>query len=118
MSDYHNERDVKQAVRKLLTFHRWEWWMPANNGYGASGTHDFLAVRCGRLLTIETKFGKNTPTAQQHMFARKMRGAGAFSFMVDEHRLGALDAWLTAEGTGTLEPDDLVTRSLMKGIGD
>lgn len=113
-----NESDVKKAVKKLLTARDWEWWMPANNGYGVSGVHDFNALKRGLFLTVETKFGKNTPTAQQHAFARKVRVGGGLSFMVNEDRLILLQNWLLARDTA---PDSnlyhAATAALSSGIG-
>lgn len=113
-----NESDVKSRVKKLLTEYNWQWWMPANNGYGVAGVHDFNCVRHGLLLTIETKFGKNTPTAQQHAFARKIRLGGGLSFMVNEERLVLLGNWLLVFDTDRdSNLYQAATAALSSGVG-
>lgn len=96
MPTFHTEADVKKAVKKLLDKHDWFWWMPASNGYGRSGTSDILALRNGVFLAIETKFDKRKPTAMQIGFLNSIRQEDGFAFVVNEHRLDSLAAWLSA----------------------
>jgi len=61
-----NEGDVKKAVRKVLnSVDKCYYFMPSANGYGRSGIPDFIGQVNGHFFGIETKFGKNEPTANQ-----------------------------------------------------
>lgn len=61
-----NEGDVKKAVRKVLdSVDQCYYFMPPANGYGRSGIPDFIGQVNGQFFGIETKFGKNEPTANQ-----------------------------------------------------
>jgi hypothetical protein len=88
------ERDVKKAVRALLTKHAWFHWMPPSNAFGRSGIADINAVKNGLFLAIETKVGKNLPTPQQRVFLQHVHDVGGYAFMVNESRVDALAAWL------------------------
>jgi|TARA_R110002153_G_scaffold96771_3_gene231230 hypothetical protein len=63
-----NEKDVKKAVKKVLDEYKeagmW-YFMPPANGYGRSGIPDFIGCYKGNMFGVETKFGKNEPTANQ-----------------------------------------------------
>jgi hypothetical protein len=63
-----NEKDVKKAVKKVLDGYKeagmW-YFMPPANGYGRSGIPDFIGCYKGNMFGVETKFGKNEPTANQ-----------------------------------------------------
>jgi hypothetical protein len=41
------------------------YFMPPANGYGRSGIPDFIGCYKGNMFGVETKFGKNEPTANQ-----------------------------------------------------
>lgn len=62
-----NERDVKQAVRKVLDALAPDCWyfMPVPTGYGRRGVPDFIGCYRGAFFAIETKFGKNKPSPHQ-----------------------------------------------------
>ena len=91
---YKSERDVKKQVKKLLTAHKWFWWMPSANGYGAQGVSDIIAFRDGVLLCAETKFGKNKPTALQKAFLESISAESGFGFVVSERNLPAFETFL------------------------
>ena len=93
------EADVKAHVKKALTNHGWFWWMPANNGYGVSGTSDILALKDGVFVAIETKFGRNRPTPQQRKFLANVEKQSGFAFVVNDSNYVHLDIWLAAFGT-------------------
>ena len=91
-----NEKDVKREVKKLLKKHQWFHWMPANNGYGVSGTADILALRAGVFLAVETKFKYNKPSVMQARFLETVLAESGFGFVVNERTLEAFQAWLEA----------------------
>lgn len=87
------EKDVKAEVKKILNKHGWFWFMPPSNAYGKSGISDFLGLRGGVMLALETKFD-DTPTALQQGFLSSIAAEGGFAFVVDEKRLDVLAAWM------------------------
>ena len=91
---YSKEADVKKYVRQLLTKHGWFWWMPAANGFGRSGVSDFIALKQGVPLAIETKFGKYQPTPLQQIFLKRFAAQKGMAFIVDEANVDALEAYL------------------------
>jgi hypothetical protein len=92
---YRNEGDVKKQVKKLLDKHRWFWWMPPGSAYG-DNTVDFMAYRAGVFMVIETKFGKRRLTTLQRGFLTSIQAESGYAFVVYEHRLVWLAAWLDA----------------------
>jgi hypothetical protein len=95
-TQYHSEKDVKKQVKKLLEKHSWFWWMPPANMYGKTGIPDFNAFRGGVFMVIETKFGKNEPTAMQLGFLHSIAAESGFAFVVNENRINWLRLWLEA----------------------
>jgi hypothetical protein len=91
---YKSERDVKKQVKKLLTDHKWFWWMPSANGYGTQGVSDIIAFRAGVLLCAETKFGKNKHTAMQKAFLESIAAESGFGFIINEKNLPAFAEFL------------------------
>lgn len=89
-----NESHVKQDVKELLDASQWFWFMPPANGFGAAGISDFIAVKRGTFMAIETKFGSNKPTAMQVGFLNSIRAADGFAFVVNEKNLEWLAAFL------------------------
>lgn len=89
-----SEKDVKREVKKLLDAHEWFWFMPPANGYGKAGISDFLAIRAGVFLALETKFGGNKPTALQIGFLNSVQAEKGFAFVVSEKNLDWLKAFL------------------------
>lgn len=96
MTKYSNEKDVKRDVKKLLDKHNWFWWMPAANGYGATGIADFNAIRGGVFLAVETKFGKNKPTVRQKAYLTSIQSETGIAFVVNEKTLPVFEGWLAA----------------------
>lgn len=93
---YHNESDVKNQVKKLLKKHGWMYWMPPANGYGSTGISDFNCLRAGVFLAIETKFGKNKPTANQKSFLNEVMFQDSFAFVVTDTNMSFFEQWLEA----------------------
>ena len=91
MSDIHNEAGVKREVRKLLAKHGWFVWMPPANGYGKAGISDFHALKDGKFLAIETKYGDNTPTPMQAKFMASIAAAGGYAVVVNEMTLDTFE---------------------------
>ena len=98
MREIRKEKDVKAEVQKLLNKHKWFWFMPPANAYGRTGISDFIALRDGVALVVETKF-QSKPTAMQQAFLRSIAAEGGLAFVVDEKRLEIFAAWLTAFDT-------------------
>lgn len=101
-----NEGWVKNQVKKILDTYDLMWDMPASNMYGNSGRHDFIICQRGLYWTIETKAGKNKPTANQILFAERVRKAGGFSLLINEYNLGDVEkaAQCTAHGMPVVSP--------------
>lgn len=89
-----NEKGVKARVKKLLDKHNYFWWMPAANGFGTQGVADFLAVRKGLFIAVETKFGGNKPYAMQRAFLDSIAAEDHFAFVVDEKNLDVFERFL------------------------
>ena len=84
MAKINSESAVKREVRKLLVNYGWFVWMPPANGYGKAGISDFHALKDGKFLAIETKYGSNTPTALQSKFLADIELAGGWAIVVNE----------------------------------
>jgi len=93
---YTSEKDVKKAVKKILEAHNWFWWMPPANMYGKAGISDFNCLKQGVFMAVETKFGKNQPTAPQVAFLNSIRACDSFAFLVNENNVEHFDAMLSA----------------------
>lgn len=94
MSDIHNEAGVKREVRKLLTKYGWYTWMPPANGYGKGGIADFHALKDGKFLAIETKYGANTPTPMQAKFLQDISQHGGTALVIYETDLETFELLL------------------------
>lgn len=99
---YAKEADVKKQVKKLLDDAGWFWWMPPANGFGKVGVADFNALRNGVFLAVETKFGKNKPTAQQRAYLNSILAEDGMAFVVNEQNIEWLQAWLDAFQRATI----------------
>lgn len=95
MRELRKEKDVKAEVKKLLDKHHFFWFMPPANAYGRTGISDFLALRDGVMLAIETKF-KDKPTAMQVAFLQSIVAEQGLAFVVNETRIETFAAWLDA----------------------
>lgn len=84
------EKDVKSAVKKLLTAAGAYYFMPATHGYGASGVPDIVACLNGRFIGIECKFGTNKPTALQLKNLEEITQAGGIALVINETNLNVL----------------------------
>ena len=98
MTTITNEAGVKREVKKLLDKHGWYHWMPPSNAYGRSGISDFNAVKGGRFLAIETKFGSNKPTPMQVRFMDAITAHGGTAITVTEKTLATLEDLLHTIG--------------------
>ena len=94
MRDIVDEAGVKRVVKKLLLTYGWYYWMPSANAFGISGISDFNAVRNGRFLAIETKFGGNKPTPLQRRYLEQVAAHGALTMVVNERSLDKLEELL------------------------
>lgn len=83
---YKSEADVKKEVKRLLTEHKWMYWMPPGSAFGQS-TVDFHALKDGAFMAIETKFGANTATALQLKHLRAVRDNGGTALVVSDDRM-------------------------------
>lgn len=81
------EARVKRAIRNTLDSMGAYYTMPIGSGYGNSGTPDFLCCVAGRFLAIEAKAGKGKPTALQEAAMTRIREAGGYAIVVNEHNL-------------------------------
>ena len=95
------EKEVKSKVKKLLDRFGWFWFMPPANAYGKSGISDFIALKSGVMLAIETKFGTNKPTAMQKAFLESINAESAFGFVVNDLNLPQLEIFLQNFGEQT-----------------
>lgn len=77
------------------------YFMPASNGYGTAGVHDFVGHHRGRFFSIETKapgrrgerFRGCSP--HQHHQYNAITASGARAFVVDgSEDLAEFEAWL------------------------
>ena len=86
-----NEGDVKKIVKDVLKAADLCWWfMPPANGYGRSGIPDFIGCVNGFMFAIETKYGKNTTTANQDREIQTLTRSGAKVWIVRET---SVDIW-------------------------
>ena len=96
--DIVNEAGVKREVKRLLKKYGWFYWMPPANVFGRAGIADFNAVRGGRFLAVETKFGSNRPTPLQQQFLNDVVAHGGLAMVVTERDLDELEqVLLTAD---------------------
>lgn len=93
---FNKEGHVKEEVKRLLTQHKWFWWMPAAFSYGQVGVSDILALRHGVFLAIETKFGSRKPTALQRNFLKKVAEQDGLAFVVTEKTIEVFREWMDA----------------------
>jgi hypothetical protein len=94
------EGKVKQKVKKILDESKAYYVMPMTGGYGNSGISDFIVCISGYFLTIETKAGKNAPTALQLKHMRLTREAGGTALIINEGNLSSLKSTLERLANG------------------
>lgn len=100
------EADVKAEVKRVLNSYGpkiW-WYMPVPTGFGVQGVPDFICSVSGRLVAIETKFGKNGLTKYQIKQMEAITGTGAAHMVINEDNVYALKAII--DGIITLEGRD------------
>lgn len=91
------EGKVKEKVKALLDAagHEVMWYfMPAARVFGKAGVPDFIGVYMGRMFGIETKAGKNQPTALQVFQMGRIESAGGKTFVINEDNLYEIDQWM------------------------
>lgn len=82
-----NEYGVKAQVKKILKRLDVFYFMPAANGFGMTGTTDFIAIVRGQFVGIETKFGTRPMTANQVRFCQQVLAAGGRHYLVTDRNL-------------------------------
>lgn len=85
------EGRVKAKIKRALDALGADAWyyMPVSTGYGKHGVPDFLLCIKGRFMSIEAKANGGQCTALQERQMSLMRGAGAVTFVIDEHSVDA-----------------------------
>ena len=86
-----NEADVKKHVKRLLKQYGVWYCMPSGTGFGTQGVPDFICCASGLFLAIETKFGKNKPTALQVLQIDEIEKAQGNTFVANEKNLHQLE---------------------------
>jgi hypothetical protein len=86
---YKSEKDVKEAVKKIMgrPVEKLWWYMPAANGFGTPGIPDFMGCAYGKTFAIECKFGAGKRTAWQEKQADALNWAGAQYWLVSEKNI-------------------------------
>ena len=84
------ESKVKKQVRIILDELGIYHFMPPANGYGRAGIPDIVGCYNGRFVAVECKAGKNTTTALQERELSRIKEAGGFAFVANEHNLSQL----------------------------
>jgi len=84
------EAKVKQQVRRTLDELQIYYFFPPANGYGRAGIPDVIGCVLGRFIAVECKAGKNTTTALQERELARIKEAGGFAFVADEHNIDQL----------------------------
>ncbi len=90
------EKDVKEAVKKILNKVGAYWFMPVQTGYGVQGIPDFIVCLKGVFVAIETKFGGNTLSAHQEIQRNAIIKAFGDYYIVDETNVADLEEQLCA----------------------
>ena len=92
------EAKVKKRVREILdefcATNKGYYFFPPANGYGRQGIPDVICCIQGRFVGIECKANGGVPTALQDREALKIQKAGGLTFLIDEHTLPKLSAYL------------------------
>lgn len=92
---FKNEKDVKDAVKQILTKHGAYYYMVVPVIYSRTGVPDFLICHKGHFIAVETKFGYNKPSERQKEEMRLISRANGISFIINEKNLEELDSYLT-----------------------
>lgn len=86
---YTCENDVKRHVKELLDKFGWFHWANSAGPHSVPGIEDRSALKRGRFLAVECKYGGNKLTALQLKRFDDVRAAGGVAFTVCETNLGA-----------------------------
>jgi hypothetical protein len=78
------EKDVKDAVKKILDQAGAWYFMPVCTGYGRYGIPDFIICHRRRFIAIETKFSTRSLTAHQMRELEKIKAAKGIALVVNE----------------------------------
>ena len=89
-----NEKQVKDAVKKLLDDVGAWYYMPVQTGFGAHGIPDFVCCVAGKFLGVETKFGGNVQSAWQLKQELAIDRASGVYLVITEKDLPLLEATL------------------------
>lgn len=111
-----NERDVKNLLKRVLNRFDIFYFMPAANGFGRAGVSDFILVNNGCCVAIETKFGRNTPTAQQLKFGQDMLVHGAPYAVVRESNFVSVMTIVISYLLGVISRKEAFARILSGGF--
>lgn len=84
---FRSEKDVKRVVARILDAMQVQHFMPPANAYGKTGISDFLSLKNGKAIAIETKYGYNKPTKPQLMFGEKWQRGGGLFVVVNERNI-------------------------------
>ena len=76
------EGKVKNKIKALLQTHRCYYFMPVQNGYGASSL-DFICCAGGQYFAIEAKAKGGKLSERQKLTIEEMKHAGATVFVID-----------------------------------
>lgn len=88
------EKDVKEAIKKILK-ERGIWFtMPHQAGFSQVGVPDFICCFNGHFLTIEAKFGNNKPTFAQRLRMAEIVEAGGTALVINDRNIGDLEGIL------------------------
>lgn len=93
-----NERDVKNAVKKVLAKYGDQIWyfMPVQSGFGTHGVPDFVCCVGGVFLTIETKYGGNDLSEWQKRQIDSIQKASGAHLTVWENTVDRVDDMVLA----------------------
>ena len=111
-----NERGVKNLLKRVLNHFDIFYFMPAANGFGRAGVSDFILVNNGCCVAIETKFGRNTPTAQQLKFGQDMLVHGAPYAVVRESNFVSVMTIVISYLLGVISRKEAFARILSGGF--
>lgn len=82
-----DEAGVKRVVRRVLDKAKVFTFMPPANAFGKSGISDIIAIKYGKAVFIETKYGYNKPSPNQLVFGDSVEKAGAVFVVINERNL-------------------------------
>lgn len=73
------EARVVKKIRTYLQADGWLTWKNHGSAYAPPGLPDVMGVRNGRLIAIECKTPRGTPTKSQESWIRRLRNQGAIA---------------------------------------